>query len=63
MKVPWVDRDECTGCEQCVEIAANTFELDDDDIAVVKNPQGDPEDVIQEAIDDCPAECIHWKEE
>ncbi|MGD8238057.1 MAG: ferredoxin [Armatimonadota bacterium] len=63
MKVPWVDRDECTACGQCVEIAPNTFDLDEEDIAVVKDPKGDPEDTIQEAIEDCPAECIHWKEE
>jgi len=62
MKVPWVDRDECSACGQCVEIAPNTFELDEDDIAVVKDPQGDPEETIQEAIDDCPSECIEWKE-
>ena len=63
MKVPVVDRDECTACGQCVEIAPNTFELDEDDIAFVKDPQGDPEETIQEAIDECPAECIAWKEE
>ena len=63
MKVPWVDRDECTSCGQCTEIASNTFEMDDEDIAVVADPEGDPEETIQEAIDDCPAECIHWREQ
>jgi ferredoxin len=63
MKVPWVDQDECTSCELCTETAPNTFRMNDDDVAEVFNPQGDPEDLIQQAIDDCPAECIHWKEE
>ncbi|MFO7558583.1 MAG: ferredoxin, partial [Desulfobacterales bacterium] len=24
--------------------------------------EGGPEDCIQEAIDSCPVECIHWKQ-
>ncbi len=60
---PVINRDECTSCGVCAETAPNTFALDDDDLAYVKDPQGDPEDVIQEAIDNCPAECISWEEE
>ncbi len=63
MKVPWVDKDECTSCELCTEIAPNTFVMEDDDKAGVSDAAGDDEDTIQEAIDSCPAECIHWKEE
>jgi len=62
MKAPVVNQDECTSCELCTEIAANTFAMDDNDLASVVNPQGDPEEDIQEAIDSCPAECISWKE-
>jgi ferredoxin len=62
-KVPVVDADACTGCELCCDTAPNTFEMDDEGISTVKNPSGDPEDVIQEAIDDCPVEAISWKEE
>jgi ferredoxin len=61
-KVPVVDEDACTGCELCCDTAADTFEMNDDGISVVKDPNGDPEDVIQEAIDDCPVEAISWKE-
>lgn len=61
-KVPVVDQNECTGCESCVDIAPNTFKMNDDDVSEVMNPTGDPEDVIQQAIDDCPAECIAWSE-
>ena len=35
MKLPVVDRDECTGCGACEEVAPGTFELDDEDIAIV----------------------------
>ena len=61
-KVPVVDQDTCTGCELCMETAPNTFAMNDDGVSEVTNPQGDPEEDIQRAIDDCPVECIAWKE-
>ena len=62
MPVPEVDADLCTGCELCVDIAPNTFELNDEGIVVVIDPEGDDEDAVQEAIDSCPAEAISWAE-
>ena len=61
-KVPVVDQNLCTSCGLCTEIATGTFKLDANDLAVCFNPTGDPEDVIQEAIDSCPVEAISWKE-
>ncbi len=58
MAVPVVDADLCTGCELCVDVAPNTFQMNDEDISVVVNPSGDDEDTIQEAIDSCPVEAI-----
>jgi ferredoxin len=29
----------------------------------VINPHGAPEEKIQEALDQCPVQCIHWAEE
>ena len=58
MPTPVVDADLCTGCELCVDIAPNTFELNDEGIVVVIDPEGDDEDAIQEAIDSCPVEAI-----
>jgi ferredoxin len=62
-KVPVVNKSLCTSCGLCTEIAPNTLKLDKDDLAEVYNPTGDPEDVIQEAIDSCPIEAISWKED
>lgn len=61
-KVPVVDKDLCTSCGLCAEIAPNTFRLDKDDLAETFNPTGDPEDVILEAIESCPVEAITWQE-
>lgn len=60
-KTVYVNRDECTGCELCADTLPEVFEMDDDGLSRVKNPAGAPEDKIQEVIDSCPAECIHWK--
>ena len=62
-KVPVVDMEECIGCGTCPELAPNTFEMNDDEKAIVKNPSGDSEDLIQEAIDNCPSEAISWEDE
>ena len=62
MPVPEVDAELCTGCELCVDIAPNTFELDAEGISEVIDPEGDDEDAIQEAIDSCPVEAISWVE-
>lgn len=61
-KIPYVEKDECTSCVQCADNLPDVFRMDDDDLAEVHNPEGASEDDIQEEIDACPAECIHWKE-
>ncbi|WP_461211186.1 ferredoxin [Desulfocurvus sp. DL9XJH121] len=53
-----IDEDECMGCESCVELCPDVFEMNDDgDKAVVKDP-GSSADCVDEAIDSCPAEAI-----
>ncbi|MGH3246371.1 MAG: ferredoxin [Trebonia sp.] len=49
-----VDRDLCMGSGQCCWYAPNTFGQDDETIAVVIDPRGDPEEAIQTAVDSCP---------
>lgn len=53
-----VDKEACIGCGLCTTIAENTFELGDDGKAEVKNPTGDSEEKIQDAIDSCPVSAI-----
>ncbi|MGV7929226.1 MAG: ferredoxin [Spirochaetota bacterium] len=57
----YVDESECTGCELCVDTLPEVFEMSPDGVSIVHNSTGAPEDKIQEVIDSCPAECIHWK--
>jgi ferredoxin len=53
-----IDRDRCMGSSGCVGYAPNTFDQDDDTVAVVVNQHGDPAEKIQAAIASCPARAI-----
>lgn len=59
-RVPAVDEELCTGCELCAETCPGVFEIEDD-VAKVVDPGAAEEDMIQEAIDNCPVEAISWK--
>ncbi len=61
-KTVYVDQAECTGCELCVDNLPEVFEMDSEGLSKVHNPKGADEAKIQDVIDSCPAECIHWKE-
>ncbi len=61
-KEVYVDEAECTGCELCVDTLPEVFEMTSEGVSQVHNSKGAPESKVQEVIDSCPAECIHWKE-
>jgi ferredoxin len=56
----FVDADACTGCELCSDTLPAVFIMVDG-ISVAENSNGAAESAIQDVIDSCPAECIHWK--
>ncbi|MBW2617683.1 MAG: ferredoxin [Deltaproteobacteria bacterium] len=59
----YIEEECCIGCGNCAEVCPDVFRLNDEtDRSEVIKPEGGPEDQIQEAIDGCPGECIHWKE-
>lgn len=53
-----VDRSLCMGSGQCLWYAPNTFDQDDNTVAVVIDSRGDPEEKIQAAIASCPTHAI-----
>ena len=53
-----IDRDECIGDGACVNEAPETFELDDEEKAILKEGSTDSSDAILEAAKSCPTECI-----
>lgn len=57
-----IEAEECIGCESCVELCPDVFAFDKtSEKAVVILPEGGPKDCIEEAIETCPVECIHWE--
>jgi ferredoxin len=57
----YVDEITCIGCLHCAHVARNTFYIEPDyGRSRVIRQDGDADEVIQEAIDTCPVDCIHW---
>jgi len=57
----YVDEIACIGCKHCAHVARNTFYIEPDyGRSRVVRQDADAEEIIQEAIDTCPVDCIHW---
>ena len=62
-KAVWVDEAVCIGCRYCAHVAANTFVVEQEwGRSRAIRQDGDSTERIQEAIDTCPVDCIHWVE-
>lgn len=60
-KAVWVDEAVCIGCRYCAHVAINTFVVEPHwGRSRAIRQDGDSTDLIQEAIDTCPVDCIHW---
>ena len=53
-----VDRALCIGSGDCVDTAPDVFQLDEDDKAVVVDPDGAPLEDVIEAARNCPVSAI-----
>jgi ferredoxin len=58
-----IDRDICMGSGQCCMYAPNTFDQDDETIAIVIDPRGDPAEAIETAVKSCPTGALSFGEE
>jgi len=60
-KAVWVDEAVCIGCRYCAHVACNTFVVEPNyGRSRVIRQDGDSTERIQEAIDTCQVDCIHW---
>ncbi|KAJ3684860.1 hypothetical protein LUZ61_014024 [Rhynchospora tenuis] len=56
----FVDEFSCIGCKNCANICPDVFRIEEDfGRARVHCQSGNP-NLIQEAIESCPVDCIHW---
>jgi ferredoxin len=62
-KKVYIDEDECVGCGACEELCPDVFKVDvDTEIAGIIQSEVDSEECIEEAMETCPVDCIHWEE-
>jgi len=53
-----VDEELCSGCELCVQICPDVFEMDSTGISKVKEGADENLECVDEAIDSCPTAAI-----
>ena len=60
VQLVYVDEPSCIGCRYCTQIARSTFRMEGDFGAARAFQQlGDEPEVVEEARDCCPVDCIH----
>ena len=63
MKVPVIELSDCILCEVCVDVCPSVFRMNDTGYVEVADLSEYPEDDVNEAIKNCPAECISWSDD
>ena len=61
MKLPVVELSDCILCEVCTSASPSVFRLNDAGFIEVISLDRYPEDEVDEAIKNCPADCIFWE--
>jgi ferredoxin len=61
-RIPVVTKEDCIACGNCEAVCPGVFRLNMSiGYSEVINPFGAPESQIQDAIDQCPVQCISWQ--
>ena len=63
MKRPAVELSDCIRCDVCVEACPAAFRMNDAGFVEVIDLSSYPEEEVNDAIKNCPADCIHWEED
>lgn len=71
-RIVYVVKDDCTSCRACADGLPRYFQMDADDLAESHKNGGminaavipeEDQELVQQEMDDCPGECIHWKKD
>lgn len=63
MKRPVVELSDCIRCDVCVGVCPAAFRMNDAGYIEVIDLNAYPEDEVDEAIKNCPADCIRWEDD
>ena len=63
MKIPVIELSECILCGVCMDVSPEVFHLSDASgyVRIADFPQY-PEQEVEEAIKNCPTDCIYWED-
>ncbi len=56
---PWIETEECTSCDECVNLNSEIFAYNGDKKTIIKNAQGGPYSDLVKAAEKCTAQVIH----
>jgi pyruvate-ferredoxin/flavodoxin oxidoreductase len=56
---PWLETEECTSCDECININSKIFEYNNDKKAYILDPNGGKYSDIVKAAEKCTAQVIH----
>ena len=62
VKIPVVELSQCNLCEICVEVCPVVFKLNEAGYIEVAELSMYPSTEVDEAIKNCPEDCIYWAE-
>ena len=62
MKRPTVELSDCILCELCISVAPSVFRMNEAGYIEVIDMEAYPEDDVDEAIKNCPKDCIFWED-
>ncbi len=62
MRHPVVDLSDCIQCGICVDVCPEVFEQSDAGFIQVQELDAYPVASVEEAIRNCPSDCISWQE-
>ncbi|RJQ61600.1 MAG: ferredoxin [Desulfobacteraceae bacterium] len=62
MKIPVVDLSECILCGVCEAVCPEVFRINDAGYVEVAELSDYPEAEVEEAVKNCPKDCIFWEE-
>ena len=62
MKVPAVELSDCIRCGICLDVCPAVFHLNAAGYIEIIGDAPYPKEEVEEAIKNCPADCIYWEQ-